>query len=407
MRKVIAVIVAVIILLGLLYFFLGAGPSKKNASKHKTIKAGTVIGKSNSINTIYLLSTVGSEVDSIIHVNFLNGLKDKIENAIEGNSINISIISPDDLGKLLSKENVDFKGALLIIPEGDEVSKETLISIDGKSLTTIMYSSVDKKTCIGGNQSPYLWNFGITPTMYAESYLSYANQRYGKLAKELTFIIYSNQDPISEAEATYIENVMDGLGFEVQASVKVDSREDDLYPVLRDIFKFSPRILLTNANKRGIVPFIKQSHKLGFGFEMAMFLTEGIPEESIANLDRELDTFIKPSVFINSFESDSMKAFQKERESEGVLTPSFYRGYLVSEVIDRLLLQFKNNQEPINFSRALLGLDGNRIDAPSGPVMFHSKARGLIQPLHLGQYKDGHLNYLQYLGDMSPAEQCS
>lgn len=403
MRKILAVIMSVIVSIGICLFFLGKGSTKNKVAKYKSIQAGTLIGDSSSVNTIYLLSGKSSEVESIMEVNFLNGFEERADQFLSDKSINISIISPADLDQILNKGGPDIKGKLLLVPDGNALDQTKLTAIHNKSLPTILFSSEDSKTCISGNQSPYLWDFGISPSMYAESYLSYANQRYGQLAKELTFVVYSNMDSISENESAYFNKVIEGLGFGVLASVKVDSREDDLYKVLRGINNLSPKILLASTSNSGAVPYIQQSHKLGLSFEMALFLSERIPEEAIMQLGSSLDVFVKPSVYIDSYENEAMKVFRNAKEQ---ITTSGYRGYLVAEVIDRIVTQFKGNKDSINFSRALLGLDGNRIDAPSGSVMIHSKARGLIQPLHVGEYKEGKINYLQYLGDMSPSEQC-
>ncbi len=405
MRKILAVTLTVIALLGLCYFFLdiGNGSSKQSANKFKSIQAGTLIGDSSAVNKIYFLSVNSSEVESKIEVNFLNGIKERIEKFIGDKTLNISVITPADLDKILSQKNIDLKGKLLIVPDGNAIDKVKLNALHGIGLTSILFSSEGKKTCVDGNQSPYLWDFGISPSMYSESYFSYANQRYGQLAKELTFLIYSNMDSVSEAESAHFGSVIDGLGFGVLATVKVDSREDDLYKVLRGINNLSPKILLATTSYQGTVPYIQQTHKLGLGFEMALFLSERIPEEVLMQYSSSLDSFIKPSVYLDSYESEMMKVFRNPKDP---MTAAGYRGYLVAEILDRIIFKFKNEKEPLNFSRALLEMDGNRIDAPSGAIMIHSKARGLIQPLHVGEYKDGKMKYLQYLGDMSPSEQC-
>ncbi len=404
-KWIVLVVLLVIILVGG-FLFLGGEKLSRKAPPLKVIKPGTMLGDSSAVNQILLLTEGSTEVDSQINVQFLAGLKEQLDLAIDNSSINISFLSLADLNTLLSKKDLETKGKLLIVPQGDLLTSEKLQEIHARSLATITFMSEPNRTCVGNTQSPYLWNFGITSSMYAESYFSYANQRYGQLAKELTFLIYSNMDHLSQYESKYLANVIEGLGLGVLANVSVDDREKDLYSILRKIISLSPKILFATTSREGIVPFVKQTHKLGLGFEMALFLSENMPEEAISSLGSDLDSFIKPSVYINTFSSDKMNLFKSKLQSAEDYTASTYRGDLTGEIINILLAPTAKKTEAINFSRALLSADGKRIDAPSGAIMIHSKARGLIQPLHLGEFKDGKYLYLQYLGDMSPSEHC-
>jgi hypothetical protein len=364
-------------------------------------QVGAVIGNKAGNNKLYILaSSNGSEALG----QYIEGLKKGLKKSFSEGDLSLEIISPEILVELLASSDNFSKGNLLIVPVGELLSEDLRISLHNKSFPTFFYSAESFLTCVTGNQSPYLWNLGITTSMYAEGYLSYAYQRYGVLAKDLSFIIYSNTTDLSSHEATYMKETAQGLGFKVLASVSVDDREADLYKVLREIISFSPQVLLSSASEEGLSPFLQQSYKLGFGFEMAMMLTESASEEVLSTLGPISNKFIKPSTYIDSYDSDEMKMFKSEVGRP--VTSSYYKGYLMNEIIQRILFQFKKEDQFINFSRSMMALDGNAISGPSGAVMIHSKARGLIQPLHLGEYKDGVFTYLQYLGDMSPSEHC-
>lgn len=405
MRKVITLILSVVLLLALSYLILGKSENASHAGLSR-VEIGKTLGSKSAVNTIYLLFEGDSDensVDEKVFSNLYEGISKGLGEIFIDNKLSLEIISIGNLKNILTSGE-DLKGKLLVVFEGLELDEEIRKSLHDKSLTTILYSSREGSTCVSGNQSPYLWNFGITTGMYAEGYLSYAYQRFGVLAKDLSFILYSNTEQNSHYEATYFKETAQGLGFKVLASVSVDEREADLYKVLREIVNFSPQVLLSTSSYKGTEPFIRQSYKLGFGFEMAILLSESVPEEILSDLGPVTNKIIKPSVYLDSYESEQMTSFKEKIKLP--ITASYYKGYVLAETIARILSQFKNDTQPINFSRSLMALDGISINGPSGGVMIHSKARGLIQPLHLGEYKDGKFSYMQYLGDMSPSEQC-
>jgi hypothetical protein len=79
----------------------------------------------------------------------------------------------------------------------------------------------------------------------------------------------------------------------------------------------------------------------------------------------------------------------------GILEKLFFRGLKANMTLEEI-------------SKAMISLDNVQYSGLSGLVSVDARTRGLIQPLHIGEYKDGSLKHVQYLGDVSlaPGELC-
>lgn len=304
----------------------------------------------------------------------------------------------------------------------------------------LFHSLSDTSICGDEGISPYLWNIGITPNMYVETYLTYLSQKYGKLASELNFFLYLNLQKETQNRAEYYDHLIKGLGFEVKGGLSVDDRQVDLYTTLRRIFEKKPDLFLGFMTPKGRAAFFPQASKLGISLEMGFALDYGTEEEELRMFSEDVGGLVLPVSYVADienqenikFKNDLEKAFpvdpvvseekdDKIKSSEIDITMASYRGFVLARILDRLIetsnagtkdysskgqevdqiLNEDNRPYVASFIGALKELDGTQFDSPAGPFMLYSDVQGLIQALHVAEFKDGTLKHLQYLGDIT------
>jgi len=311
----------------------------------------------------------------------------------------------------------------------------------------IFHSLSDTSICVDEAISPYLWNIGITPNMYAEPYLTYLNQKYGKLASDLNFFLYLNLQKETQSRAKYFDQLIKGLGFEVKGGLSVDDRQVDLYTTIRRTFEKKPDLFLGFMTPMGRASFFPQASKLGISLEMGFALDYGTEEEELRKFSDDVSGLVLPVSYVSDIENqdnvifknnleknfpvmsfDSVKNEAKPKNNINDVTMASYRGFVLARIlellirssdagnknfssedkeIDKILVE-DNRHYVASFISALKDLDGSQLNTPSGPVMIYSDVQGLIQPLHVAEFKDGTLRHLQYLGDitLSPEGLC-
>lgn len=290
------------------------------------------------------------------------------------------------------------------------------------ALPYLFFSKDKTSVCEGSEVASNLWNLGVPFPYYLEPYLTSLNERYQKLASDMRYFFYVNDNEKILNTSKIYKSVVEDLGFIYSGAISVDERFEDLYSTIRLIFGKTPDILLTITSSSGRINFFPQSYKLGIPLEMAVALDYGVEEEELRSLGKNVDGVLLPVIYVNDFNSKKNEEFKNKlgiyqsadegmntQLSELLPTSSSYKAFLISEILNITLSKMKpiddtskiNSSSTIKFINLLHELDKFRIDGPSGHIMINSETRGLIQPLHLAEFKDGFLKHIKYIGDIS------
>jgi ABC-type branched-subunit amino acid transport system substrate-binding protein len=300
---------------------------------------------------------------------------------------------------------------ILIAPfEGAHTRYVRNLSIQNK-IPFIFFSQENDSICDNGSISPYLWNFGITPSMYVESYLSFLNQRFGKVASELGFFFYVTENSLASSRAVIFKELIDELGFGFSGAVTVDDRQADLYTTIRAIFGKKPDILVGFMSPQGRQYFFPQAFKLGINLEMGLALEYGIEEEELREFADSYQEVIIPASYVADIDSDQNKIFKDQLSrlvKEDNPTMASYKGFILGKILDMMIprvmkakAEQESKSETNKWVKALESLDQSKIEGPSGMILLHTKVHGLIQPLHVAQFKDGLLHHQYVLGGVT------
>jgi hypothetical protein len=274
----------------------------------------------------------------------------------------------------------------------------------------LFFSQEESSTCGEDGMSRYLWNLGVTTSMYVEPYLASLNQRFAKVASDVRFFFYVNEDEQAATRARLFKKLIEELGFEFAGAVSVDERYDDLYTTIRAIFGKVPDVTIGFMTARGRYNFFPQSSKLGLNLEMGISLEFGIEEEELRSFGKDAEGVIIPVTYVSDYISDQNDIFKQQLNAiTGETSPTMasYKGFLVGKILDmvfsrktpeELSASEDSNQ---HFISVLESLDKSKIMGPSGTVMINMPSHGLIQPMHIADFKEGVLHHSQYLGDIT------
>jgi hypothetical protein len=274
----------------------------------------------------------------------------------------------------------------------------------------LFFSQEEDSICGEEGISPYLWNLGVTTSMYVEPYLASLNQKFAKVASDVKFFFYVNEDQQAADRARLFKRLIEELGFEFAGAVSVDERFEDLYTTIRAIFGKVPDVLIGFMTPRGRHNFFPQSSKLGLNLEMGISLEYGIEEEELRTFGKGAEGVILPVTYVSDYVSDQNELFKTQLESitgEASPTMASYKGFLVGKILDMVFgrenpeqLSLKKDRNK-QFLSVLESLDQSKIMGPSGMVMINAPSHGLIQPMHMADFKDGTLQHTHYLGDIT------
>ncbi len=300
--------------------------------------------------------------------------------------------------------------SILISPfEGAQSKYMRQLSAELK-IPYLFFSRDESSVCTEEVISPVLWNLGVTTSMYVEPYLAHLNQRFVKLASDLRFFFYVNENQVSSLSAQVFKKLIEELGFVFTGAVAVDERYDDLYTTIREIFGKTPDVLIGFTTPGGRHNFFPQSFKLGLNLEMGIALEYGIEEEELRLFGKNAEGTIVPVTYVADYVSSQNNVFKEQLESiAGEKTPTMasYKGFLLAKVLDMSFSKMKFEKEgrgeeaAEHFLSALESLDNSKILTPSGVVLLNAPVHGLIQPMHIAEFKDGFLRHSQYLGDVA------
>lgn len=308
----------------------------------------------------------------------------------------------------------DYKTVLLSPFEGPSSRKVRQESAD-KKFPHVFFSQDDMSVCQNGELSPFLWNLGITTSMYIEPYLTTLNQRYMKTASEVKYFFYVNEDERTVEQSRLYKKLIEELGSEFAGAVSVDDRYDDLYTTIRAIFGKVPDVLISFMTPRGRAAFFPQAAKLGLVLEMGMALDFGVEEEELISFGRDAEGIIVPVTYVSDYVSHQNDIFKEQLSriaDEQKPTMASYKGFIAAKLLDMIFSRSEiltsakeksvtHQEHAQNFSAAFEALDNSKILGPSGTILVHAAVHGLIQPLHIADFKGDHLKHFRYIGDVT------
>lgn len=380
MKKYLLVTVFIVIMLTAIFFVFKESMDSQGSFSNKNFS----IGKKTARINIYLVGLKNSEISSLFSKEYLRLNDDLIKsNKISANSFFLQAGSNDFVNLL---ESIQDKENSIIVFSPDvfliDSSKEKLFE---SKITSIMFSADKSAICISNKLDPYVWNFGLPIEAYLENYLSYLNQIYSKLGKELKFMLVHNQNDSINKHVEYTKLLIDELGFKYIGKLSVDDRIEDTYTSLRRIFDYNPDIILFLSTRRGCANFLPSISKLNLTYDMAVSFIEGCQDYDFIKSLSHSRGIIYPAQYI----SNGDKPLSSNTEYSAELVSSF-----ISKLLDKDL-----DKMPIN--QALKNLDGTQVKTSSGLVMLDYATRSLIQPVHVGKVEEKGLSHLVYLGDVS------
>ena len=364
---------------------------------------------------IKVLGLVASKVSS----NFIMSLDHNLENISGGSkqstdskthskiSLDVEFIGAPNSRKLTEITDEISKAGfntILVLAPDVVLLEESKSLINEKKIPTILFSADSNIVCSNGKKSNFIWNFGIASTSYTETFLSFINQKFSKLAQDLKIFLYVNDKPWLDQQADQLVTEIDALGLKVAGRMVVDERTEDIYSTVRQIYDYDPKVILGVVSRKGLRTFLPVAAKIGFTYEMGVAFTVGVFEEDLIDLGDVSRGVIIPTPYVSELKLSRDK---KKIESENDLTASGYQGDLVAGILEKLL--FRQSLGSSDMAKKLEELDGVQYLGLSGLVTVDSKTHGLIQPLHVAEFRDGSLKHVQYLGDVSlaPDEICN
>ncbi len=356
----------------------------------------TVFGSNNVKLRLKAIGLANSKISK----NFTTALTEKTKLLLENQSLQLDIEfiglpESRNVPEIIAQIKESNLPTIIVFSPEVILTKDSHKHLIESQIPTFLFSSDAYAVCDGEILSHNIWNFGLPLKSFAETYLSFVNQKYGQLAKDLDIFIYVNDDKKLLEHSAEFEKVIKGLGLKVDGKLIVDERQDDLYTTVRQVFDYDPRIIVGIMGRRGLQKFLSISSRLSLTFDMGVSVIEGAFEEDLVDSGENSRAIIVPSAYVYG---------ASELSGDYKITTSMYQGLLVGGFLEKFFFRGLGDDVTFeNINEKIETLDGVRYEGLSGLATFDSKTHGLIQPIHVGEFKEGRLNHVQYLGDVSLA----
>jgi len=215
-------------------------------------------------------------------------------------------------------------------------------------------------------------------------------------------IYYFGTDELNaRRETDLVIDTAESLDFETVADEYVDARVRDLFQRIRKIFSTTPDLLFVTTSLEGTPNFMRQAAKIGIRAEMSVAGLNSFEAETISTIgDKANDvlTATRYSYLIDSEENKLFLAEWRKLYPNSNPTATAAAGSYTALMVAHSAYEKAGSQDVKEFREAMKDLE---INAPQGRVIVSGANNLLIQPLYAAKVKDGILESLEYLGDVS------
>ncbi len=281
---------------------------------------------------------------------------------------------------------------------------EPVAEVTAESKTPfIMVANGPLRTCNKDDPSiveEHLWQLGMTEPMWVEPFLVHIADKHSRPTEQFLFSYFGTSEYRSRAEADFIIDSAESLGFGTVLEEYPDPRIRDHYETLNQFLRHRADVLFITINQQSLLAFMEQAHKMSVRRDLLIAGFNSFTEEKlrmIGSLSEGITTAFGYHPDVKNKENEAFlaawRAKYQETEPTSLVVMSYSAIHLLADAVKKT-----GKTTPKALNTQLQFVDTK---LPQGLVLGNKENHTFTQPLYAGTVEQGKLKLGQYLGDVS------